>query len=82
MAEYTLTGKTALVTGVEHAIARAVPLLPGAESERERLLRYIPNHRLGQPDDLATLTVYLASSLGGNMTGQVVYIEGGVMSHP
>jgi enoyl-[acyl-carrier-protein] reductase (NADH) len=28
------------------------------------------------------LTIYLASDLGGNITGQVMYIEGGVMSHP
>jgi 3-oxoacyl-[acyl-carrier protein] reductase len=58
------------------------PLLPAADDERQRLLRYIPDHRLGQPDDLATLTVYLASDWGGNITGQAMYIEGGVMSHP
>jgi len=58
------------------------PLLPAADDEQQRLRRYIPDHRLGQPDDLAALTVYLASDFGGNITGQVMYIEGGVMSHP
>lgn len=58
------------------------PLLPADDTERQRLIRYIPNHRLGQPDDLVALTVYLASDVGGNVTGQVMYIEGGVMSHP
>jgi NAD(P)-dependent dehydrogenase (short-subunit alcohol dehydrogenase family) len=58
------------------------PFLPAAEDERQRLMRYIPNHRLGQPDDLAALTIYLGSDFGGNVTGQVMYIEGGVMSHP
>jgi NAD(P)-dependent dehydrogenase (short-subunit alcohol dehydrogenase family) len=58
------------------------PFLPDTDEALQRLLRYIPNHRLGQPDDLAALTVYLASDMGGNVTGQVMYIEGGVMSHP
>jgi 3-oxoacyl-[acyl-carrier protein] reductase len=56
--------------------------LPTAEDDLQRLLRYIPNHRLGEPDDLTALTVYLASDLGGNVTGQVMYIEGGLMAHP
>jgi enoyl-[acyl-carrier-protein] reductase (NADH) len=37
---------------------------------------------LGQPEDLAALTVYLASDMGGNITGQTMYIEGGLLSHP
>lgn len=58
------------------------PFLPDSDAERQRLLRFIPDHQLGQPGDLATLTVYLGSDLGGNVTGQVMYVEGGVMSHP
>ena len=57
------------------------PLLPGDDAELQRLQRFIPNHRLGQPDDLAALTVYLASDMGGNITGQTMYIEGGLLSH-
>jgi gluconate 5-dehydrogenase len=56
--------------------------LPATEDDLQRLLRYIPNHRLAEPDDLTALTVYLASDVGGNITGQVMFIEGGVMSHP
>jgi NAD(P)-dependent dehydrogenase (short-subunit alcohol dehydrogenase family) len=58
------------------------PLLPSDDTELQRLQRFIPNHRLGQPDDLAALTVYLASDMGGNITGQTMYIEGGLLSHP
>lgn len=58
------------------------PLLPRAEEELQRLQRFIPNRRFGQANDLVALTTYLASDMGGNMTGQVIYIEGGVMSHP
>jgi NAD(P)-dependent dehydrogenase (short-subunit alcohol dehydrogenase family) len=57
-------------------------LLPSDDTELQRLQRFIPNHRLGQPDDLAALTVYLASDMGGNITGQTMYIEGGLLSHP
>lgn len=56
--------------------------LPTTEDDLHRLLRYIPNHRLGEPEDLTALAVYLASDFGGNITGQTMYIEGGVMSHP
>ncbi len=58
------------------------PFLPQTDDALERLQRYIPNHRFGQPDDLVTLATYLASDMGGNVTGQVMYIEGGVMAHP
>jgi 3-oxoacyl-[acyl-carrier protein] reductase len=58
------------------------PLLPSDDTERQRLQRFIPNHRFGQPDDLAALTVYLASDMGGNITGQTMYIEGGLLAHP
>lgn len=57
-------------------------LLPSDDTELQRLQRFVPNHRLGQPDDLAALTVYLASDMGGNITGQTMYIEGGLLSHP
>ncbi len=57
-------------------------LLPNDETELQRLQRFIPNHRLGQPDDLAALTVYLASDMGGNITGQAMYMEGGILAHP
>lgn len=58
------------------------PFLPGTDDALERLQRYIPNHRFGQPNDLVTLATYLASDMGGNVTGQVMYIEGGIMAHP
>lgn len=56
--------------------------LPRSDDELQRLQRYIPDHQLGQSDDLVTLATYLASDMGGNVTGQVMYIEGGVMAHP
>lgn len=78
--EWGTSGVTSNAIGcgwMEHS-----PLLPSDETDLHRLQRFIPNHRLGQPDDLAALTVYLASDMGGNITGQSMYIEGGILSHP
>ena len=70
------------VNAIGSGWAQGSALLPAADDDLQRLLRYIPNHRLAEPHDLTALTVYLASDFGGNITGQVMYIEGGVMSHP
>jgi NAD(P)-dependent dehydrogenase (short-subunit alcohol dehydrogenase family) len=70
------------VNALGHGWTHNSPFLPPHEADLQRLSRYIPDHRLGQPADLAALTVYLASDFGGNITGQVMYVEGGVMSHP
>jgi NAD(P)-dependent dehydrogenase (short-subunit alcohol dehydrogenase family) len=53
------------------------PLVP----EPERLARFLGSRRLGRPDDLAALVVYLASDGADMMTGQTIYIDGGALSH-
>ena len=54
----------------------------GEEGEpTDPLLRYIPIRRLGRPDDLEALLVYLASDASSYVTGQTYYISGGVMAH-
>ncbi len=56
-----------------------------AEGERgeteDALVRYIPLHRLGRPDDLGALLVYLASDASSYVTGQTYFVTGGVMAH-
>lgn len=37
----------------------------------------IPMHRLGTVDDIAYLTLFLASSMSGYITGETIYVDGG-----
>lgn len=57
---------------------------PGVGSDdptENQLVRFIPMRRLGKPEEVAPLAVYLASEGAGYVSGQVLYIDGGVMSH-
>jgi NAD(P)-dependent dehydrogenase (short-subunit alcohol dehydrogenase family) len=44
---------------------------------REKLIRFYPVRRLGQPDDIAPTVALLASPRSGWITGQVISISGG-----
>jgi 3-oxoacyl-[acyl-carrier protein] reductase len=46
---------------------------------RKRLLQIIPAGRVGEPDDVAHVAVFLASDLSSYMIGQVVSCNGGVV---
>lgn len=48
------------------------------ESMKERSLRSIPKGRLGRPEDIASMVVYLASPEADYITGSVIVIDGGV----
>lgn len=43
----------------------------------EAILSHIPQHRAGEPDDIAGMTCFLASPDAGYMTGSIVTIDGG-----
>lgn len=47
----------------------------------DRLLRYLPTRRLGRPDEVGAIAVYLASDDSDLMTGQTFWVDGAVMSH-
>lgn len=53
--------------------------VPAFEDEKraERLLRDIPARRIGRPEEIGPLAVYLASAASDFMTGQTLYIDGG-----
>jgi len=50
------------------------------EQIKQQLARYIPNKRLARPHEISDAVVYLASDVTGFITGQTVWIEGGVLS--
>ncbi len=54
------------------------PLVGGAA---EWLTRYIPARRLGRADEVGALAVYLAADAADMMNGQVVWVDGAVLSH-
>ena len=45
---------------------------------RDRLLRDVPARRTGRPDELGALVVYLASPASDYVTGEVVFVDGGL----
>jgi len=47
------------------------------DANREKLVRFYPTRRLGQPDDIAPTVALLASPRSGWITGQVISISGG-----
>lgn len=55
------------------------PLLAD-EDWRRRLLRKIPLGRVGRPEDLDGITVFLASPASNYVTGQIFYIDGGFLA--
>lgn len=57
------------------------PLLDSSAAPVDRLLRYLPTRRLGKPEEVGPLAVYLASDAADMMTGQTLWVDGAVMSH-
>ncbi len=49
--------------------------------DEEHLLRYLPLKRYGHPGEIGSLLVYLASDATDFVTGQFMYVDGGLMAH-
>lgn len=50
------------------------------ENQRESLLSQIPLGRLGQPDEVASAVVWLASETAGYVTGTTINVNGGMFT--
>ena len=48
------------------------------EAQREQLLKRIPAGRLGSPDDVAQVVVFLASDAASYITGATLHVNGGM----
>jgi NAD(P)-dependent dehydrogenase (short-subunit alcohol dehydrogenase family) len=69
-----------------NAIAPGVIFTPALEANvpQEQIELYKGNHltpRLGTPEDIAGMVVFLASDDGAYVTGQVLSVDGGLLAH-
>ena len=48
------------------------------ESQRESLLGHIPLNRLGQAKEVASAVLFLATDMGGYVTGETIHVNGGM----
>ncbi|HXG41708.1 MAG TPA: SDR family oxidoreductase [Dehalococcoidia bacterium] len=51
------------------------------QETKAQLERYLPYRRLARPEELAGAALYLASDAADFVTGQVIWVEGGALSH-
>jgi len=70
-------GKGIRVNAIAPGFMEGSWMLKCGEERVKKLLEEIPAHRLAQPLEIAALAVFLASSPGSYITGQVVGINGG-----
>jgi 3-oxoacyl-[acyl-carrier protein] reductase len=50
-----------------------------ADADRDRLINDVPLKHMGMPDDVANAVLFLASSLSGYVTGDVLVVDGGLV---
>jgi 3-oxoacyl-[acyl-carrier protein] reductase len=51
------------------------------EEQKNRIISNVPMGRLGLPEDVANLCLFLASPLSSYITGQVIAVDGGMTMH-
>lgn len=49
------------------------------EASTKAFIAKIPMHRMGQPDDIGTAALFLASEMSGYMTGSQIVVDGGAL---
>ena len=71
------------VNGVAPGYIRTAQLLSREHSlgpeGAERAGEFIPMGRIGEPDEIADVILFLASASARYMTGQVVVVDGGLL---
>jgi NAD(P)-dependent dehydrogenase (short-subunit alcohol dehydrogenase family) len=57
------------------------PAIGNPDPEANQTVRFVPMKRAGRADELAGAALYLASDATGYVTGQVLYVDGGLTTH-
>jgi len=53
-----------------------------SEEEHRKLMKLIPYRRIGEPEDIARVAVWLASDAADYITGATLYVDGGMTLYP
>lgn len=65
--------------GVQKMTSTTVPAGVNMDEVMKQFLTKIPLGRMGQPDDIATAALFLASDAAAYMTGSMMVVDGGVL---
>jgi NAD(P)-dependent dehydrogenase (short-subunit alcohol dehydrogenase family) len=57
------------------------PAIGNPDPAANQTVRFVPMKRAGKADELAALAVYLASDSCGYVSGQVMFVDGGLTTH-
>jgi NAD(P)-dependent dehydrogenase (short-subunit alcohol dehydrogenase family) len=71
----------ATVNGIATGWMKDTPGRGPDEIGQNRLMRFVPMRRFGEPDEAGPLAVLLAGESGGYISGQILHIDGGITTH-
>jgi glucose 1-dehydrogenase len=78
LAPHSITVNNIAPGAVETPINKNLDAHP---EQRQELLSEIPLGRIGQPEEIASVAVYLASDASSYSTGSTFFVDGGMMRH-
>jgi 3-oxoacyl-[acyl-carrier protein] reductase len=74
-----LASRNILVNAVAPGFIETAMTAKLPEQAREKLIGLIPLNRLGEPEDVAKVVLFLCSSSANYITGQVINVDGGMV---
>lgn len=77
--EWAASGIT--VNAIAQGWMEHTPVVSGKDEDSARAVRFTPLKRAGRADELGPLAVWLASDASGYVTGQTLFVDGGLTTH-